>query len=46
MDELCRRVKAGKRCQGFKEHEALAALCQVCKGIAHEAGGRFRERFA
>jgi hypothetical protein len=46
-DKPCRRVKAGKRCQGFEEHEeALAALCQVCKDIAHEAGERVREIFA
>jgi hypothetical protein len=47
MDKPCRRVKPGRRCQGFEEHEEfLAALCQGCKNIIREAGERVRRRLA
>jgi len=47
MDKPCRRIKAGKRCLGLKEHEkSLPALCGQCRSMIREAGRKVQERFA
>jgi hypothetical protein len=47
MEKPRRRIRAGKRCLGFKEHEeSLAALCGQCRTMIREAGRKVQERFA